>query len=190
MPFLLIFTIFALLDFTVLFSVGSEIGLLPTVGLILATGFIGLHLIRREGVATFARAQQRMANGEIPSSELLSGAALIFGGALLMAPGFLSDALGFMCLIPSARRLLGKLLGKVGIHMKGFYMGGSTEQPGSRQPGTRQHSTRQHGTRGSNDWDHASGSNNSEEEPHQSSSAGDPDDPIEGEFISRDERRR
>ncbi|ALM52843.1 FxsA family protein [Halomonas huangheensis] len=175
MPFLLIFTIFALLDFTVLFSVGSEIGLLPTVGLVLATGFIGLHLIRREGVATFARAQQRMANGEIPSSELLTGAALIFGGALLMAPGFLSDALGFMCLIPNARRLMGKLLGKVGIHMKGFYMSGSTEQPGPRGP---------------DDWNQASGSSRSEDKPHQSSSAGNPDDPIEGEFISRDERRR
>lgn len=175
MPFLLIFTIFALLDFAVLFSVGSEIGLLPTVALVLATGFIGLHLIRREGVATFARAQQRMANGEIPSSELLTAAALIFGGALLMAPGFLSDALGFMCLIPSARRLMGKVLGKAGVRMKGFSMGGSFGQPGSQT---------------ADDWGQTRTGRESEEAPHQSSTAGSEDEPLEGEFISRDERRR
>lgn len=122
MPFLLAFTIFALLDFVVLFSVGSQIGLLTTLGLVLATGFIGLHLIRREGVATFARAQERLARGEVPSSELLTGAALIFGGALLMAPGFLSDTLGFICLIPNARRLLGKGLARLGLRMKGVHV--------------------------------------------------------------------
>ncbi len=122
MPFLLAFTIFALLDFVILFSVGSEIGLLTTLALVLATGFIGLHLIRREGVATFARAQERLARGEVPSSELLTGAALIFGGALLMAPGFLSDTLGFICLIPNARRLLGKGLARLGLRMKGVHV--------------------------------------------------------------------
>ncbi|HSP58689.1 MAG TPA: FxsA family protein [Halomonas sp.] len=122
MPFLLAFTIFALLDFVILFSVGSQIGLLTTLALILVTGFIGLHLIRREGVATFARAQERLARGEVPSSELLTGAALIFGGALLMAPGFLSDALGFICLIPNARRLLGKVLARLGLRMKGLHV--------------------------------------------------------------------
>ncbi|MBS9402306.1 FxsA family protein [Halomonas sp. TRM85114] len=122
MPFLLAFTIFALLDFVILFSVGSQIGLLTTLGLVLATGFIGLHLIRREGVATFARAQERLARGEVPSSELLTGAALIFGGALLMAPGFLSDTLGFICLIPNARRLLGKGLARLGLRMKGVHV--------------------------------------------------------------------
>ncbi len=75
MPFLVIFTLFALLDFILLFSVGSQIGLLTTLVLVLGTGFIGLHLIRREGVATFARAQERMARGEVPSGELLTGAA-------------------------------------------------------------------------------------------------------------------
>lgn len=174
MPFLLIFTIFALLDFAVLFAVGSRIGLLPTVALVLATGFIGLHLIRREGVATFARAQQRLANGEIPSAELLTAAALIFGGALLMAPGFLSDALGFMCLIPSARRLMGKLLGKAGVQMKGFSMG-RAGQSGNRNP---------------DGWEQARSDGHSDQAPHQSSSAGSEDQPLEGEFISRDEHRR
>ena len=181
MPFLLIFTIFALLDFAVLFSVGSEIGLLSTLALVLATGFIGLHLIRREGVATFARAQERMSRGEIPSSELMTGAALIFGGALLMAPGFLSDALGFMCLIPNTRRLLGKALAKVGVRMKGFQMGGThfggTEEGGFAGPKAN-----------ADGWDEASGRRR-DDTSWRESSAGD-EEPLEGEFISKDERRR
>src|SRR5690554_2487666 len=137
MPFLLAFTLFALLDFVILFSVGSQIGLLTTLLLVLATGFIGLHLIRREGAATFARARERLERGEVPSGELLTGAALIFGGALLMAPGFVSDALGFLCLIPDARRLLGKLLTVLGLRMGSVQVhagGGASAAP---PPGRR-----------------------------------------------------
>ncbi|MDT8877896.1 FxsA family protein [Halomonas saccharevitans] len=174
MPILLIFTLFALLDFVILFSVGSHIGLLTTLGLVLATGFIGLHLIRREGVATFARAQERMNQGEIPSGELLTGAALIFGGALLMAPGFLSDALGFMCLIPNARRLLAKSLTWLGVRMKGLHVRAETYRP-------RQGSDA--------DWQQASPhGDDATERRDEPGSTGD-DRPLEGDFISRDERR-
>ncbi|EPC03405.1 hypothetical protein L861_17865 [Litchfieldella anticariensis FP35 = DSM 16096] len=169
MPFLLLFTLFALLDFVVLFAVGSHIGLLTTLLLVLATGFIGLHLIRREGVATFQRAQQRLAQGELPSDELLTGAALIFGGALLMAPGFLSDALGFMCLIPNARGLLGKLLTRTNVLIRRFHY--------------------RHGQASGNDW-HAA-----DEDPSHSHHAPDHEDdsshqPLEGDFISKDEPHR
>lgn len=178
MPFLLIFTLFALLDFVILFSVGSQIGLLTTLLLVLATGFIGLHLIRREGAATFARARERLERGEVPSGELLTGAALIFGGALLMAPGFVSDALGFLCLIPDARRLMGKLLAWLGIRTQGFHVHseGFTSTSGSGTGKPR------------DDWAQA-------DEGRHRRGAGEPgsgdadDGVIEGEFISRDERR-
>lgn len=173
MPLLLFFSLFALLDFVILFSIGSEIGLLTTLLLVLATGFIGLHLIRREGTATLARAQQRFAQGEIPSSELMTGAALIFGGALLMAPGFLSDGLGLMCLIPNARRLLGKLLARIGI--KGQIFGGASM--GSRGPPP-------------DGWEDASGAKRDERHAKGTSSHSDEQAPLEGDFISRDEPRR
>ncbi|WP_416140517.1 FxsA family protein [Halomonas sp. HK25] len=177
MPFLLAFTLFALLDFVILFSVGSQIGLLTTLLLVLATGFIGLHLIRREGAATFARARERLERGEVPSGELLTGAALIFGGALLMAPGFVSDALGFMCLIPDARRLLGKLIARLGIRAQGIHVGGG-HGDGPRQG----HDA---------DWQQASGSRRPYDARDASSSHGDDQDgPLEGEFISGDDRRR
>lgn len=115
MPIVIFISLFTLLDFVVLFSIGSQIGLLTTLLLVLGTGFVGLHLIRKEGFSTFARARQRMQAGELPSSELLTGAALIFGGALLMAPGFLSDALGLACLIPRARQLMFRALTWLGL---------------------------------------------------------------------------
>ncbi|MFP3342790.1 FxsA family protein [Halomonas sp. SIMBA_159] len=162
MPILLFISLFTLLDFVLLFSIGSQIGLLTTLILVLGTGFIGLHLIRKEGVSTFARARQRMQMGEIPSQELLTGAALIFGGALLLAPGFLSDALGIACLIPNARQLLMKALTWVGL-----------------KTATAKQHTYQSGPSG---W---------EQRPHQEHSQSQ-DGPIEGEFISGedDPRRR
>jgi UPF0716 protein FxsA len=167
MPFLLAFTVFALLDFVILFSVGSQIGLLTTLLLVLATGFIGLYLIRREGVATFARARERMSRGEVPSEELLTGAALIFGGALLMAPGFLSDTLGFICLIPDARRRLGRLLAWLGVRFRGFHVGASSHRQQQSQESHR------------------------EQAHHQDTSRrGSREEPLEGDFISRDEPRR
>ncbi len=174
MPFLLAFTLFALLDFVILFSVGSQIGLLTTLLMVLATGFIGLHLIRREGAATFARARERLERGEVPSGELLTGAALIFGGALLMAPGFVSDALGFMCLFPEARRLLSKLIARLGVHVQGIHRGGGLGDGPRRGPDA--------------DWQQTS-------EPadgrQTSSPQGDAEgSPLEGEFISREDPRR
>ena len=172
MPFLLLFTLFALLDFVILFSVGSQIGLLTTLLLVLATGFIGLHLVRRQGVATLQRAQQRFAQGELPSSELITGAALIFGGALLMAPGFVSDALGFMCLIPGTRQLLGRAFGRIGVKARGFSF---HQQPGPRP----------------DDWHQASGQYSSDDQRSQrGSDDANTQGPIEGDFISRSDSRR
>jgi UPF0716 protein FxsA len=164
MPLLLAFSIFALLDFILLFSIGSEIGLLMTLALVLGSGFLGLHLIRREGTSTFARARERLERGEMPAGEMMNGAALIFGGALLMAPGFLSDALGFMCLIPDGRRLLGKALKGIGMSLRVITPeGASGQQAGGWHPDDSfgQPSARESGA----------------------------DAPLEGEFIARDERR-
>ncbi|MBZ5486879.1 FxsA family protein [Halomonas aquamarina] len=165
MPILVFISLFTLLDFILLFSIGSQIGLLTTLLLVLATGVIGLHLIRKEGVSTFARAQQRMKAGEIPSQELLTGAALIFGGALLMAPGFLSDLLGIACLLPSARQLLYK--GLVWLGLKS-----------SVNKNPHAHERPHRGPNAGDPRTHASGSRDSAREG----------DVIEGDFIGRDDR--
>lgn len=160
MPLLLSISLFTLLDFVVLFSIGGQIGLLATLLLILVTGIGGLHLIRREGASTLARAREKMNAGELPSSELLTGAALIFGGALLMAPGFLSDAIGLACLLPNARRLIFKLLAWFGLKA-------------STRAQHRPHSEGQNDRHGDSDATSSSGSHH--------------DEPLEGDFISREE---
>ncbi|WNK19039.1 FxsA family protein [Halomonas piscis] len=179
MPILLFITLFTLLDFVVLFSIGGQIGLLATLALVLITGIGGLHLIRRQGAYTFARAQARFSAGELPSSELATGAALIFGGALLMAPGFLSDALGLACLIPDARRLLLRLL---------TWLGFRASVAGYQQERPPFHTRRQAGDPG--DWNnarprHRQKDSTSRDDPRQKK-----DDPLEGEFIARDEASR
>lgn len=171
MPLLLAFSIFALLDFILLFSIGSEIGLLTTLILVLGSGFLGLHLIRREGVSTFARARQRLERGEMPAGEMMHGAALIFGGALLMAPGFLSDALGFMCLIPNGRRLLGKALKGLGMSLRMITPEGNAGNAGDSR---RQQAGGWH-------------PDDAPEQPSARHSGAEA--PIEGEFIPHDERR-
>ncbi|MBE0402280.1 FxsA protein [Halomonas citrativorans] len=166
MPILVFISLFTLLDFILLFSIGSQIGLLTTLLLVLATGVIGLHLIRKEGVATFSRARQRMQAGELPSSELLTGAALIFGGALLMAPGFLSDLLGIACLLPTARQLMYNALMWLGLKTSvNSEQGESTKT--HRHQGTAYH-----------------------ENSHSNANTSHKEAPLEGDFISRDETTR
>ncbi|MCC5883947.1 MAG: FxsA family protein [Halomonas sp.] len=170
MPILLFFSIFTLLDFVVLFSIGSQIGLLPTLGLVLATGFTGLYLIRQQGIATLIRARERMAQGELPSSELLTGAALIFGGALMLAPGFLSDALGLLCVLPGARRLLARLLALLNLRWLVARRDTSSD------------------TASGSEWQGHGGKPHAD--PAQEQQEGDHARPLEGDFISRDEPRR
>lgn len=110
MPLLLfLFILVPLLEMVVLIKVGEVIGALNTVGLVLLTAVIGLWLLRREGFATLLRARQRLDAGEVPAGEMLEGMVIAAGGALLLTPGFITDTIGFCCLIPPVRRALVRL---------------------------------------------------------------------------------
>ncbi|GAB2803722.1 hypothetical protein GCM10027040_35090 [Halomonas shantousis] len=171
MPLLFLITLFALLDFVVLFMIGGHIGLLPTLLLVLLTGGIGLHLIRREGVSTLQRAQLRFAQGEIPSDELLTGAALIFGGALLMAPGFLSDALGLLCLFPRSRQWLRQGVTRGNARFRFFQQSSYTRTGGVRQEWPQRE----------DETPQATPRHETEQDPDKT--------PLEGDFIAKDEPR-
>lgn len=106
MPLLLLLVLFAIADFVVLFSLGDQIGLLATLIWIFVSAGIGIHLIRRESMLTFQRARERFARGELPSRDLLAGASLLMAGALLVAPGFLSDLCGLLLLLPGSGKLI------------------------------------------------------------------------------------
>jgi UPF0716 protein FxsA len=68
------------------------------------TAVIGVNLLRQQGISTLMRANQVMSAGQIPAMEMMEGIVLAVGGALLITPGFFTDALGFVCLIPITRR--------------------------------------------------------------------------------------
>jgi len=89
-----------------LIKVGGLIGALPTIGLVFLTAMIGLSLLRQQGFSTLARARGRMSGGELPAQEMVEGLFLAVGGALLLTPGFVTDALGFACLIPGIRQVI------------------------------------------------------------------------------------
>ncbi|MGH8355402.1 MAG: FxsA family protein [Pseudomonas sp.] len=104
--FLFLFLLFPLLELAVLIQVGSAIGVLPTLLLVIATAILGSVLLRVAGVATAWRARERLARGELPEEEMLEGLLIAVGGGLLLLPGFISDVFGLLCLLPFTRRLL------------------------------------------------------------------------------------
>ncbi len=106
---LLFFIVVPIAEMWILIEVGQSLGALPTILLVMLTAAIGIALLRRQGVATLTRAQQRMEAGQLPAQEMVEGIALAVGGALLLTPGFVTDALGFACLIPASRRKLAAL---------------------------------------------------------------------------------
>ncbi|MBA4503098.1 FxsA family protein [Marinobacterium marinum] len=106
----LLFIIVPIIEITVLIQVGQAIGAWYTVGLVLLSAFIGVNMLRHQGLSTLARAQQRMGQGEVPGQEMVEGIVLAVGGALLVTPGFVTDVVGFSCLVPAVRRGVVKAL--------------------------------------------------------------------------------
>ena len=110
MPILL-FMLIPIVEMWIIIEVGGWIGALPTIGLVVLTATIGLSLLKQQGLSTLMRARRKMDEGAIPASELVSGVMIAVGGALLLTPGFVTDALGFALLIPQTRQwLLFKLI--------------------------------------------------------------------------------
>lgn len=110
---LLLFVVFILLplaELYVIVQVGQAIGILPTLAILLADGFLGAALARSQGRATWAAFNRAMAEGRIPGREVFDGAMVIFGGALLLSPGFLTDVLGVGLLLPPGRAIVRRML--------------------------------------------------------------------------------
>ena len=106
----LLFIIIPIVEITILINVGEAIGAWNTVGLVILSAFIGVNMLRYQSLSTLARAQQRANQGEIPGQEMVEGIVLAVGGALLVTPGFVTDVIGFSCLIPFTRQSFAKAL--------------------------------------------------------------------------------
>jgi len=104
--FLLVFVAAPLIELYFLIQVGAVIGALPTIALSILTAFIGGALVRMQGIAVLLRVREMLDQGEMPALELLDGAVLLVCGFALLLPGFVTDAVGFLLLIPPLRHVL------------------------------------------------------------------------------------
>ena len=99
----LCFLLIPFIEIYLLIQVGGVIGAFPTVFLVVFSAALGAWLLRQQGFATWHRFQASLAQGTIPAYEMIEGPILLVGGALLLTPGFVTDIMGFACLIPQLR---------------------------------------------------------------------------------------
>lgn len=102
--FLLLFIIVPIVEMMILIEVGSLIGAFYTILLVLLTAMIGVSLLKKQGLSTLLRANEKMSTGQMPVSEIGEGMMLAMAGALLLTPGFVTDTLGFIFLTPGLRQ--------------------------------------------------------------------------------------
>jgi UPF0716 protein FxsA len=93
----------------VIVQVAQGIGVLNTLGLLILISVVGAWLLKQQGLATWARLQRALAAGQMPTREVVDGALILFGGALLLTPGFLSDCIGIVLLLPPTRAVVKRL---------------------------------------------------------------------------------
>ena len=101
--------------------VGERIGVLPTLGLVVATGILGAFLMRYQGFGVMNRIQAEMQDGQDPGRELAHGVMILLAGVLLLIPGFLTDILGILLFLPPLRDLAWRFLrSRVNVTSGGF----------------------------------------------------------------------
>ena len=128
-----------LVEIAVFIEVGGFIGLWPTLFVVIVTAMAGTWLLRSQGWELMNRARVTLAGGEFPAREVFDGACILVAGALLLTPGFITDAAGLLLFIPSVRAYLGQVMlrnltsrGNVDVRMHG----GDDRRQGNRNPDT------------------------------------------------------
>lgn len=111
----LFFIIVPLVEMFLLFEVSDQIGGLATIFLVVLTAIIGVQVLKRQGLSTLLRANQRVEAGELPGQEIVEGMMLAAAGALLLTPGFITDSIGFVLLTAPLRRAIAAKLIRAGV---------------------------------------------------------------------------
>ncbi|MBI1921659.1 MAG: FxsA family protein [Geobacter sp.] len=108
----LLFSVVPVIEIYLLIRVGRLIGPLPTVASLLAISFAGAWLVRHQGFRILRRISDELAAGRLPAAQLLDGALVLAGGILLLTPGFFTDIVGLIFLIPLTRAAIKRYLGR------------------------------------------------------------------------------
>lgn len=107
-----LFLVVPLLELFVIIQVAHAIGALNTVGILLLDSLVGGWLMKREGLGVMRRIQTQLREGDVPGKEIVDAFLILFGGALMLAPGFLTDLLGMSLLLPPVRAGLRRVLAR------------------------------------------------------------------------------
>ncbi len=132
------FIVVPLAELYVILKVGDAIGVLPTLAILVADSLLGSYMLRSQGRAVWRRFQAAMAAGRMPHREVMDGIAVIFGGAFLITPGFLTDIVGVLLLLPPTRSLMIRFFGRTALRgMAGrFVVSGPGPRPGADVEGS------------------------------------------------------
>ncbi|ELR67103.1 FxsA protein [Photobacterium marinum] len=134
---LLLFIVVPIIEIALFVQLGGFLGLWPTIALVLVTAIVGASLVRSQGIATLMSVQSRLQQGELPAQQIVEGVMLAVAGVLLLTPGFMTDALGMMVLLPAPRAMLAKqLMSRVKVQNmgSGFSAGFGSQGFGSQGP--------------------------------------------------------
>ncbi|MFZ8932625.1 MAG: FxsA family protein, partial [Bacteriovoracaceae bacterium] len=102
----ILFTVLPALEFYLLFKIGSNIGAVNTLALIILTGIVGAFLAKREGLSIIYKIQDQLNLGSLPGKEIIHGFLVFGGGLLLLTPGFITDFIGLAMVFPGSRHLI------------------------------------------------------------------------------------
>lgn len=127
-----------ILEIYLLFQVGGIIGAGWTILIVIGTAVLGASLLRQQGLATWTRLNQRIAQGQLPPTILVEGIFLLLSGAFLLTPGFFTDAIGFLFLMPPVRKLLAASLLRRGMFVASSMSASYTSQ--TNQSSAKTHS--------------------------------------------------
>ena len=110
LPLVLLFVLVPIAELAIIVQVGQAIGIWWTIVVLIADSILGSVLMRSQGRATWRRFNEAMQTGRVPAAEVLDGGLVIFGGACLLTPGFITDFFGLLLLLPPTRAVLRRLL--------------------------------------------------------------------------------
>ena len=126
-----LFIAIPIVEIAVLIQVGEVLGLWPTIAIVIGSAWLGAKYVRQQGIATMQSVQHKMANGELPSTEIVTGLMLLIAGMLLVTPGFVTDTFGLLLLIPKVRENIAKAVQK---HIKVNTVVGATGNTFNQSP--------------------------------------------------------
>lgn len=107
-----LFLVVPLAELYVIIQVGQAIGALNTIGLLLLDSLVGGWLMKREGLGVMRRLQSQLQEGRVPGKEIVDAFLILFGGALMLAPGFMTDLVGMALLLPPVRVVVRRVLAR------------------------------------------------------------------------------